>query len=243
MKTLLIDIETSPLLVDAWGIWQQNVGINQIHKPTRMICFAAKWLGESDTMFWSEYADRGEMIAAAHDLLNDADVLVHFNGRKFDVRHINRELLLGGYRPPAPYAQIDLLTVAKKHFLFPSNKLAYISQALGLGSKISHEGHGLWTQCLAGDPDAWARMEAYNRQDVVLLEPLYQRLLPWITNHPNMRLTDNPEGCPSCGSLELRREGFALTATGKYQRWSCKGCGAWSKSGRREEGTDIRGVA
>jgi len=86
-------------------------------------------------------------------------------------------------------------------------------------------------------------MEAYNRQDVVLLEPLYERLLPWITNHPNLRLTGDPEGCPNCGATELRREGFALTATGKYQRWSCKGCGAWSKSGRREAGTDIRGAA
>jgi DNA polymerase elongation subunit (family B) len=183
------------------------------------------------------------MLGAIHDLLNDADMVVHFNGKRFDIPIINRELVVAGMSPPAPYHQVDLLSVVKRQFRFASNKLAYVSVALGLEGKMGHEGHELWTKCLAGDTDAWARMEAYNRQDVVLTEQLYKRLLPWITGHPNRRLYGTATGCPTCGSGDLRKEGFALTQLGRYQRYSCRGCGSWSKDSKRLEGTDVRGVA
>ncbi len=243
MKILFIDIETSPGTGHVWGLFDQNIGLNQLVESSRMLCFAAKWLGESQTMFWSEFEHgRTEMLDAVHDLLTDADVVVHYNGRRFDIPIINRELLVAGYRPPAPYQQVDLLSAAKKYFRFMSNKLAYVSVALGLEGKVSHEGHGLWTKCMAGDAEAWRRMESYNRQDVVLTEQLYLRLLPWINNHPNRRLLGSPEGCPNCGADQLRKEGFRITQVGKYQRYSCAGCGSWHTEGKRLEGTSIRGA-
>ncbi len=38
------------------------------------------------------------------------------------------------------------------------------------------------------DPAAWKVMEKYNKQDVLLLEKVYDRLLPWIKSHPNHHL-------------------------------------------------------
>lgn len=243
MKTLVLDLETSPNIAHTWGLFDQNVSLNQLLEPSRMICFSAKWLGDPQTLFWSEFEHgRPEMLDAVHDLLTDADVVVHYNGRRFDIPIINRDLLLAGYKPPAPYQQIDLLTVAKRYFRFVSNKLAYVSVALGLEGKAEHEGHDLWTKCLAGDADAWARMEAYNRQDVVLTEQLYQVLRPWISNHPNLRLFGNADGCPNCGG-RLVKEGFSYTQMGRYQRLSCTACGAWHRDSKRLNGTGIRGVA
>lgn len=118
-----------------------------------------------------------------------------------------------GFKPPAPYKQIDLLQVVKSNFKFPSNKLDYISQRLGLGQKVEHEGMALWTKCMKGDKAAWQRMEEYNIQDVVLLEDLYKRILPWIKNHPNMNVYKDGPICPTCGDEHLQKRGTAVTTT------------------------------
>lgn len=244
MKVLFIDIETSPLVAYTWGMWDQNVGLNQLIEPTRMLCFAAKWLGEKQTLFASEHGDgRQTMVQIAHDLLDQADVVVHFNGQKFDIPHLNREFIEAGLTPPAPYVQVDLLLAARKRFKFPSNKLQYITTALGMEGKAEHEGFDLWKKCLAGDAHAWKRMEKYNRQDVKVTEALYNRLLPWLPSHPSRRLYDGISGCPTCGSAHLQRRGFAYTKLSEFQRFQCQDCGSYFRASRRETGVTLQGVA
>lgn len=244
MKTLYLDIETTPNVADVWGLWQQNVALSQLRASTRLLCFGAKWAGER-TKFWSEFKDGpGEMVIAAHLLLDEADVIVHYNGKNFDVKHLNREFITAGLRPPSPFQQIDLLAVVKKNFSFPSNKLAYVSQALGLQGKVRHSGHELWVKCMAGDAKAWKDMERYCKRDVDLLPELHDVLRPWISNHPNHSLySGEPGTCPNCGSDDLRREGHAYTSLGKYPRFQCRACGRWSQGTHREDGTDIKGAA
>lgn len=48
-KVLILDIETSPLEVYTWGIWEQNISLNQIKKDWNIIAWCAKWLGEPHT--------------------------------------------------------------------------------------------------------------------------------------------------------------------------------------------------
>lgn len=250
MKVLSIDIETSPCLAHVWGLWQQNIGAtSQLLESTEMLCFAAKWLGKRGLIFRanrgeSDYpGEREEMVLAAHALLDEADVVMHYNGRRFDVPHLNREFLQLGLKPPAPFKQIDLMEVVKRRFKFPSNSLAYVSKALGLRGKVPHTGHQLWIDCLAGDPKAWLLMEKYNKQDVVLLEELYALLQPWVPNHPSYAAETGQHVCPSCGSDQLTKQGTAYTAVSAFQRWRCTPCGAWSRSTKRDYGTTITQVA
>jgi hypothetical protein len=169
------------------------------------------------------------MLRKIHDLISEADAVVHYNGTRFDIPVLNKEFLLQHLAPPAPYKQIDLLRVVRKEFRFPSNKLDYIAQRLGLGKKTDHEGYQLWVKCMNKDPAAWKVMEKYNKQDVVLLEKVYDRLLPWIKSHPNHNLYGG-DGCPNCGSHRLQKRGFSYTTTGTFQRFQCTNCGSWSKS-------------
>jgi hypothetical protein len=169
------------------------------------------------------------MLKGIYDLLADADAVIHYNGTKFDIPTLNKEFLLQNFTPPSPYRQIDLLRVVRSNFRFPSNKLDYVSQRLGLGQKHAHEGHDLWVKCMNGDKDAWKRMEDYNIQDVVLLEKLYHKLIPWIKNHPNQNLYSESVCCPSCGQSNLQKRGTAVSSTGTYQRYQCKSCGTWSQ--------------
>lgn len=237
MKILLLDIETSPNTAHVWGLWQQNVGINQLLESSYVMCWAAKWYGEKTIHF-------GKDLKKIYNMINEADVVIHYNGKKFDMPTLNKEFLLHGWTPPAPYKQIDLLRVVRSQFRFPSNKLDYVAQRLGLGKKVSHEGHELWIKCMAGDAAAWKRMEKYNKHDVVLLEKVYNKLLPWIKGHPNHNIYGNSDhNCPTCGSNSLQRRGFNHSITGTSQRFQCTKCGSWSQSVKTVRDTEVKGIA
>jgi predicted RNA-binding Zn-ribbon protein involved in translation (DUF1610 family) len=234
LKILLLDIENSPNIAHVWGLWQQNVSIAQLQESAYIMCYAAKWLGADYVYFDSIHeSSKKRMLKGLHKLLDEADAVVHYNGTKHDIPLINKEFLELGLTPPSPYKQIDLLITAKKVFKFPSNKLEYVCKALGVGQKLKHIGHELWTLCLAGDKEAWKMMEEYNVNDVVILEEVYQKMLPWIRGHANHSLySDDSFVCPNCGSNHLQKRGYAYTLASKFQRYVCKGCGHWCKDSK-----------
>lgn len=237
MKILLLDIETSPNMVYVWGLWKQNISLNQIVDSGSVLCWAAKWLGEDEVYFDSVHHSKPKtMLKGIHKLLEQADAVVHYNGSKFDIPTLNKEFLLHNMAPPSTYKQIDLLQTARSRFRFASNKLDYVAQALGIGKKVKHRGFELWVQCMAGNSDAWDEMEEYNKHDVHLLEDVYQRFLPWIRNHPNRALYENNGDivCPHCGHAHFQRRGYAYTSMGKYQRYQCSGCGHWFRDRKAE---------
>lgn len=248
MKILTIDLETSPNLAHVWSLWNQNVGLSQLREASEVMCFAAKWLDDDEIIFSSSFeVGRESMVALAHGLLDEADVVVHYNGTRFDIPHLNREFIHHGLTPPSPYKQVDLLRTVKRQFRFPSNKLDYVCQALALGSKTEHTGHQLWVDCLRGDQDAWELMQTYNEHDVLLTELLYMKLRPWIVSHPTVALygpsddSDAPS-CPACGGNRLVRRGRATTTVSTYQRYRCRDCGKWSRGGTKLSGVDVRGI-
>ena len=227
MKLLFLDIETSPNLVDTWGIWQQNVAISQIHVASYSLCWAASWQDSSEIVY---HRNNKSTLKVLWKMLDEADVVVHYNGKKFDMPHINREFVEAGLPPPSPYRQIDLLQVVRRQFKFVSNKLDYVAPKLGCGKKIKHPGHSLWVRVLAGDEKAWCLMERYNRGDVKLLKRLYKRLMPWIPRHPNRMVVDAKKACcPACGSNRMEKRGTYHTNACEYQRYRCNSCFSWSR--------------
>jgi len=132
------------------------------------MCWAAKWHGEKEVLFDSVYKSAPrKMLTNIHKLMDEADAIVHYNGTKFDIPTLSQEFLQIGLKPPSPAKQIDILLTARKQFRFPSNKLDYVAQALGLGSKLEHKGMRLWRDCMDRKADAWKIMEKYNKQDVL----------------------------------------------------------------------------
>lgn len=233
-KMLFIDIETAPIEAYTWGLWQQNVNIGQIIAPTRMLSWAAKWEGTDEVLYASEGTHtHSDMVQAAYELVDEADVICHYNGTKFDMKHLHREFILEGLEPPTKYKNLDLLTVVKRVFSFPSNKLDYVTSALGVTQKMQHAGFQMWIDAMNGDKAAWGMMEDYNIQDVVILEELYDKVQGWIPSHPNRALwiedQENPV-CPNCGSTHVILKGVERPArVNAYQRYKCKSCGANSR--------------
>jgi RNase_H superfamily len=233
VRTLVLDIETSPNLAYVWGLWQQNVAISQIASSTEVICFAAKWHGEKKVYFSRDMQD-------AFDMLHEADAVVTWNGDKFDIPHLNREFITRGMGLPSPYKSIDLLKTSRFKFKFPSNKLDYVAQALGVGAKLHHTGFQLWLDVMADDEKAWRLMERYNKQDVRITERVYDRMLPWIPSLPHPGLFDGGD-CPACGSDHSERRGYAYTAVSTFQRFHCLDCGRWYRSTKRVGSVGTRG--
>lgn len=190
-KILIVDIETRPALAYVWGVWQQNIGTHQIVEDKAMLSWAAKWHGSTEVM----YADRRESdwLDKLWFLVDEADALVHYNGYRFDVPHIQQEFLLAGMDPPSRFHQIDLLKTIRTEFNFTSNKLDNIATQLGIGSKVEHEGFALWVKCMADEPEAWKRMRKYNIHDVKLTDTLFTQVMPWLKspNLPKKRLIES----------------------------------------------------
>jgi hypothetical protein len=240
MKVLFLDIETKPNLGWFWGIRNENIGVGQIEDASELLCFVAKWYGDDETMFFHDRGDRQSMIQAAWKLLDEADVIVHFYGSQFDIKHLNREFLQNGYPPPSPFKQVDLKNIVARRFKFTSNKLQHVSTQLGLEGKVEHEGFPLWLKCMEGDDEAWVRMEEYNRQDVLLLEDVFEILIPWIPNLPSRHFFDGGDGCPSCGAGKLEECGYDYTRVSKFQRYRCDSCGSYYRDSRRIDGLGLQ---
>ncbi len=241
-KVLLLDIETAPLRSYTWGLWQQNVGLNQIDAEWFILSAAAKWMG-SDEVFYKDLRgvvqkeDDTPILDMMWKLLDEADVIITQNGKKFDAKKLNARLILNGYKPPSPYKHIDTLQIAKAVFGFTSNKLEWMTDKLCVKyKKQKHNkfsGFELWKEMLNDNIEAWEECETYNKYDVLSLEELYTKLAPWDKTHPNFNLfREDTEHVCRCGSKAVVEDGFAYTAKSKFQQYRCLDCGATTRSSK-----------
>lgn len=235
-KVLIFDLETSPLRSYTWGLWNQNVGLNQIHGEWFLLSYAAKWLGE-DEIFYDDMRgkvdteDDTHLLDVMWNLLDQADIVITQNGIKFDSKKINARFILNGYKPPSSYKHIDTLQIAKKTFGFTSNKLQWMTDKLNVDfKKLDHGkffGFNLWKEMLNDNIEAWEECEEYNKYDVWSLEELYLKMAAWDKSHPNFNLYHHEsEHICRCGSKDVVRYGYAYTGKSKFQRWRCNDCGA-----------------
>jgi len=236
-KILFLDVETSPCKAYAWGLWDQNIGLEQIIQDSYMLSWSAKWQGETKVMsdglinyksvYKKDPTDEHCLAKSIWKLMDEADIVVGHNGDNFDIKWLNTVFLRNGLQPPSSYKSVDTLKESRGNFYQLSHRLNFLCQRLSIGHKLKHEGFELWKKCMDGDVKAWKRMIHYNAKDVVLLEELYDLIKPFMKNHPNLALYTESEDttCPTCQGTSFRKKGYAYTQNNKYQRWVCNNCG------------------
>lgn len=239
-KVLLFDIETAPLLAHVWGLWENNVGLNQIVCDWHLLSWSAKWLGspEGEVMYMdqrsaSSVENDKAILTELRELLDEADVVITQNGKSFDQRKVQARMLIHGFQPNSPYKHVDVKIEAQRLFGFPSHKLEYMTEKVNKKyKKLKHKkfpGHDLWVECLKGNVEAWDEMKLYNMHDVLALEEFFGHIAPWgIRLNFNLFTDDEDQSC-ICGSQEHMKYGFYYTEMGKFQRYKCKKCGHISR--------------
>lgn len=223
-RVLIYDIETAPLLGYCWSLWDNNIGLNQIHSDWHVLSWAAKWMGEDDVYYQDQrdvenVEDDKQLLQGIWKLLDECDFVITQNGKKFDQKKLNARFVIHGMKPPSTYRHIDVLQIAKSQFGFTSNKLQYMTETLC--KKYKKSGHAkfsgfeLWSECLRGNVEAWTEMENYNILDILSLEELYLIISPWDAKLPNFDVYDDE---PS-DNEEWVKEGFVYSNLGKYDRY------------------------
>jgi len=121
-----------------------------------MISWAAKWLGSQEVL--SECLTPEEILEESDDritkqlwsLMDQADIVIAHNGKRFDVPKMNSRFILAGLPPTSPYIQIDTKEVAAKQFGFSSNKLDALAGYFNIEHKDDTD-FDLWKRCIDGD--------------------------------------------------------------------------------------------
>lgn len=227
-KILFFDIETSPNLAYVWAKYQQDVIAYE--REWQLLSFAWKWQGDSKVRVLSQrHNSEDQLVRALHRLFQQADILVAHNGDEFDIKKARAKFLEHGLPPPPRTPSVDTKKVAKQNFMLNSNSLNDIGKLLKIGQKVETGGFGLWLGCMSGKLKSWQKMEKYNKQDVILLEKVYDKLMPWVKNHPSVGLLSGgpKHSCPNCGSESLKKKGLRANTKTLQQQWQCKDCHSW----------------
>jgi hypothetical protein len=178
-KVLILDIETAPMVSYTWGLWDQNVGLNQIKHEGGILSWSAKWLGNKEIAYKDVKGDMSkekQLLLPLWKMMDEADIILGQSSNKFDIKKLNAKFLEHKMGSPSAYKKIDTLLLAKKHFSFVSNKLEWMSKKFCKLKKLTHgkfPGFSLWSECLNGNKEAWKEMRVYNTRDVEATEELF----------------------------------------------------------------------
>lgn len=235
-KILTFDIETAPITAYSWGLFDQNIGLNQIKADWFILSWAAKWYGEPaskviymDNSKAKDIQNDKALVMGLAALLEQADIVITQNGDKFDIKKLNARAAIHGLPPIKVCKSTDTLKESRKVFSFTSHKLEYMTEKLNTKyKKLKHEkypGFELWKAILNGDKQAWIEMKKYCIHDVLATEELYQKIHGWIKTQNMACYFDDAVIRCRCGSKNLWKDGFVYTDAGKFQGYKCKDCG------------------
>jgi DNA polymerase elongation subunit (family B) len=255
-RILILDIETQRAIVETWTTYKPFITIDNVIVDSRILCFAAKWHGEEKVTFrssWDEDAhyqvipeQYEKMMRAAFELLDEADVVITYNGDRFDNQWLQREFSRLGLGRPLPSKSIDLMKINKKWFKKGqlSLKLDWsVRKWLG-DKKVEHGASDLWHDIRYGTREekraSKKLMREYNIHDTVLTGRLFNQWLPWASINVALYENEDEDGllhCTKCNSTNLTRVNKRKTTNAfQYHMFRCKDCGAPS-SGKRSVGT------
>lgn len=225
IRRLYVDIETSRMKAWIWRTGKQYVGPESIAEEAKIICICYKWQHEKKvrSLDWTDK----DMLAKFVQVMNESDEIVAHNGKSFDVKWIQWELLKARIPSFPAYKVVDTLTMMRSKFKAPSNRLNYLCKVLFGKEKEETGGLPLWDAVMAGDSKALSKMISYCKNDVLLLEELYLLIESYFPPTTHLAVLEGQERwqCPRCISKEVVLSKTRTSATGVNRRQMfCNDC-------------------
>lgn len=242
-RILIGDVECSSTVSYTFSRFKAFISPIQVIQEPYLLTFAGKWLNQDTVfsykltdypLFQTDYKSDYELVKDIWNLLDQCDIFIAHNAN-FDKGWMNARFALYGLNPPSPYKVIDTLKQLRQHFTLPANSLAAACQYFNLkNQKLDNSGFELWRRCMEGHVEAFDEMETYNIGDILALEELYLKILPWIKDHPNLALyyKDAKPRCVKCGSedLVLDPSHTVFTAISEFELYKCSCCGSHNRA-------------
>lgn len=180
-RKLFFDIETSPNIVLSWRIGNKvNLSHDDIIHERAIICVCWKWEDEDEvhSLEWDKGDDK-KLLETFSKIIDSADEIVTQNGDRYDIRWLRARCIYHDIPISVKFNSIDTLKMAKSGFYFNSHKLDYMGSYLGVGKKIKTE-YDLWKDIvLHNNGEAMKKMVEYCKEDVRVLERVYNKLKPY----------------------------------------------------------------
>jgi DNA polymerase elongation subunit (family B) len=253
-KIIVFDLEIIPNLPMALKYWcklSSFPGKTLKASVTTICCAGWKVLGGSKTNCinawdwpkrWKKNVNDDYMVCKElRKVLENADAVITQNGIRFDWKYFQTRLVYHNLPPLPKIKHIDTKAIASSNLYFIDNKLETLGFIVG-DKKMPHEGWDLWVDTHGRCPKAMKKMERYCKQDVKLLEKIYEKLKPlakYVPNHdlyvPMDKRVDGKIVCPTCGSNNTFFNGWHYTSVSTYRRVRCKDCNAYSRLDSRDQ--------
>ena len=246
---VFFDLEMIPNMVEAMKVWPQlsnYPGLTLRATVSTIICAGWKYYGHKKVECinawdwpkkWKNNINNDfEVVKAIYDVLKHADAVVTHNGKRFDWKFLQTRLMYHGLGPLGNIHHIDTKQTASRHLYSFNNRLGYLGEWLANDKKLDHEGWDLWVDVSNDCEKAKKKMTAYCKQDVLLLEKVFERLKPLISNIPNYNIfiPGRHHKCPNCGSIKVSNNGWRHTKTRSYKRYICRDCKTWFRTDAKD---------
>lgn len=177
-RKLFFDIEVSPDVVLSWGVGNKiSIGHDSIIQERAIICICWKWADDDKvySLKWDKGCDK-EMVKKFAKIADSADEIIAQNGDNFDIKWLRTRCLYHNIPISPKFNSLDTLKMARSNFRFNANRLDYMGKFLGFGGKIKTD-YDMWKDILLrNDNKAMTLMVDYCKEDVILLEKVYNRL-------------------------------------------------------------------
>ena len=240
VNVLFWDLESSLMEGMFFRIWQENIQFKRITKQSHLL--TASWAFNDEPVQGVRVTP--DDVATSNDFdivvkmvqaINKADIIVTFNGKKFDCKLLNTRALFWGLPPIKPVKHIDLFEQSKRLFKFPSNSMQNISMYLGENGKLATSSD-LWERCANHKnydecDNALDEMLRYNQIDIEATRDLFYRYQGRMKGVPNISTITNDKKntehlrCTHCGSLDVdRMEEKTYTTSSSFDLYRCGDC-------------------
>lgn len=225
-KILIYDIETSRIPAMVWWTGKQYVGHDQLKGEGKIISIAYKWLGEDKIhiLTWDENQCDRQMLIEFLKVYNKADMIVGQNNDRFDNRWINARAMKHQLYVNTYVRSFDIQKEAKRLFRLPSYSMKYMTQFIGVETKMEHEGIKMWDKIQFGTPEEQKeylkKMCDYNRQDIVATEEMFLYFRKYMGHKTHFGVLNGEEKwtSPVTGSKNIKLLKTTITPQGTIQR-------------------------
>lgn len=126
--------------------------------------------------------DDSKLVVAIRDTLEQADMVVGWNSKMFDIPFLNARLAKHGERPLRPHFNLDLMYYAGGTSMrIGSRKLDNVAKYFNFVNQKTPITWEDWQRAGAGDKNAMNQVVAHCEADILVLREAYDHLLPYVS--------------------------------------------------------------